>query len=142
MNAVLRRVVETDPEAWKSLPPQPLPGWLRGRLMSAYGKVSVQVMEAVQSVPPPLDLTLRDPAEAEGLAVELGAEILPNRSLRLREIRQVSELPGYVAGRWWVQDFAASLAAPVLAPKPGMRVLDLCAAPGGKTLQLACRCRW
>lgn len=137
VNAVLRRVAETDPDMWKSLPPQPLPGWLRGRLMSAYGKSAVQAMEAVQALPPPIDLTPRDPTETPALAAELGAEILPNGSLRLREAGQISDLPGYAAGRWWVQDFAASLAVPVLNPKPGMRVLDLCAAPGGKTLQLA-----
>jgi 16S rRNA (cytosine967-C5)-methyltransferase len=85
----------------------------------------------VQAGTPPLDLTLRDGAEApEGM-------ILPTGSLRLEEKGQVSALAGYEAGRWWVQDAAAAMAVRLLAPQPGERVLELCAAPGGKTLQLA-----
>jgi 16S rRNA (cytosine967-C5)-methyltransferase len=84
---------------------------------------------------PPLDLTLRPGAEApEG-------ELLPTGSLRLAGAGQVSALPGYAAGGWWVQDAAAALPARLLAAQPGERVLDLCAAPGGKTLQLARRGR-
>jgi 16S rRNA (cytosine967-C5)-methyltransferase len=65
--------------------------------------------------------------------------VLPTGSVRLREAGQVSALPGYESGAWWVQDAAAALPVQVLDPKPGERVLDLCAAPGGKTLQLAAR---
>jgi 16S rRNA (cytosine967-C5)-methyltransferase len=100
-------------------------------LVHAYGRDAVTAIEAVQAMAPPLDLTVRPEAEApEG-------EVLPTGSLRLAERGQVSTLPGYEVGGWWVQDAAAAMAVPMLADVKGQRVLDLCAAPGGKTLQLA-----
>ena len=90
------------------------------------------------AVPPPLDLTLRDPAETAGLAEELGGISLAPGHVRLARGDRVEELPGFAEGRWWVQDLAASLPARLLgAAGEGRRVLDLCAAPGGKTMQLA-----
>ena len=136
VNAVLRRASETPPERWAALPADPLPGWLRGRLMSAWGKAATMAMEAAQAKGAPLDLTPKD-GDAAALAARLGGEALPTGSVRLHAAGQVSDLPGYGEGDWWVQDAAAALAAKVLAPRPGERVLDLCAAPGGKTLQLA-----
>lgn len=136
VNAVLRRVTETPAERWAALPPDPLPGWLRGRLMSAWGKPATMAMEAAHARGAPLDLTPKD-GDAVALAARLGGVALPTGSVRLAGPAQVSELPGYAEGDWWVQDAAAALAAKVLAPRPGERVLDLCAAPGGKTLQLA-----
>ena len=128
VNAVLRKVGETP---FAGLPPQRMPRWLRQPLVHAYGRDTVSAIEAVQAGTPPLDLTLRDGAEVpEGLA-------LPTGSLRLDEKGQVSALAGYAAGGWWVQDAAAALAVRLLDPHAGERVLDLCAAPGGKTLQLA-----
>ncbi|MCW3780490.1 RsmB/NOP family class I SAM-dependent RNA methyltransferase [Defluviimonas salinarum] len=136
VNAVLRRAAETPAEAWAKQPPAPLPGWLRGRLMSAYGKAATLAMEAAHARGAPLDLTPKD-GDAAALAARLGGEKLPTGSVRLTGPAQVSDLPGYAEGDWWVQDAAAALAAKALAPRPGERVLDLCAAPGGKTLQLA-----
>ncbi len=136
VNAVLRRASETAPDYWAGLPAPELPGWLRGRLMSAYGKKATQAMEAAHAKGAPLDLTPKD-GDAVALAARLGGEALPTGSVRLPVGHQVSELPGYEAGHWWVQDAAAALAAKVLAVQPGERVLDLCAAPGGKTMQLA-----
>lgn len=128
VNAVLRKVGETP---FAGLPPQRMPRWLRQPLVHAYGRDTVSAIEAVQAGTPPLDLTLRDGAEVpEGMA-------LPTGSLRLDEKGQVSALAGYAAGGWWVQDAAAALAVRLLDPQAGERVLDLCAAPGGKTLQLA-----
>ncbi|OYX44733.1 MAG: 16S rRNA methyltransferase [Rhodobacterales bacterium 32-67-9] len=136
VNAVLRRASGTPPERWAMLPADPLPGWLRGRLMSAWGKAATMAMEAAQAKGAPLDLTPKD-GDAATLAARLGGEALPTGSVRLHTAGQVSDLPGYAEGDWWVQDAAAALAAKVLTPRPGERVLDLCAAPGGKTLQLA-----
>lgn len=126
-NAVLRKV---GPEAFAGLPPQRMPMWLRKPLVARWGREVVSAIEAVQAQVPPLDLTLRGPVVPEG-------EVLPTGSLRLVDRGQVSALPGYATGDWWVQDAAAALAVRLLAPQPGERVLDLCAAPGGKTLQLA-----
>ncbi|MFP1643701.1 RsmB/NOP family class I SAM-dependent RNA methyltransferase [Pontitalea aquivivens] len=136
VNAVLRRVAETGPALWPTLPAPALPGWLRGRLMSAWGKTAVQAMEAAHLAGAPLDLTPRD-GDAATLAGRLGGVALPTGSVRLAARGQVSDLPGFAEGAWWVQDAAAALAARILAPQPGERVLDLCAAPGGKAMQMA-----
>lgn len=127
-NAVLRKVPEMP---FAGMPPQRMPRWLRQPLVHAYGREVVSAIEAVQAMAPPLDLTTRDGAEVpDGLR-------LPTGSLRIEEKGQVSALAGYQAGGWWVQDAAAALAVRLLDPRAGERVLDLCAAPGGKTLQLA-----
>ena len=136
VNAVLRRVAETAPETWAALPPPPMAPWLRRRLVAAWGKGAVQAMEAVQAGVPPTDVTPRD-GDAAGLAERVGGTALPTGSVRLPAGAQISALPGYDTGDWWVQDAAAALAARVLHPALGERIADLCAAPGGKTLQLA-----
>jgi 16S rRNA (cytosine967-C5)-methyltransferase len=136
VNAVLRKVAATDPGAWVARPPQALPGWLRGRLMSAYGKIAVMQMEAAHARGAPLDLTPRD-GDAGALAARVGGKVLPTGSVRLAGRPQVSELPGYHDGDFWVQDAAAAMPARILASHKGEHVLDLCAAPGGKALQLA-----
>lgn len=134
VNAVLRKVA-SDTERWARLDAPSLPGWLRGRLMSAYGKQATMRMEAAHLAGAPLDLSVK--AEPALWAERLGAELLPTGSLRLASGAHLTELPGYESGDWWVQDAAATLAATLVAPRPGETVLDLCAAPGGKTLQLA-----
>ena len=100
-NAVLRRVSETPRETWDALPPPELPGWLRGRLMSAYGKRAVQAMEAAHARGAPLNLTPKD-GDGAALAARLGGDLLPTGSVRLRSGVQVTDLPGYEAGEWWV----------------------------------------
>jgi 16S rRNA (cytosine967-C5)-methyltransferase len=89
------------------------------------------------AVPPPLDLTLRDPDATAEWAAKLNAQSLAPGHLRLPRGGPIAELPGFGEGAWWVQDLAASLPARLLGPGAGGRALDLCAAPGGKTLQLA-----
>lgn len=127
INAVLRKIPEGAPLAG---PAQRLPRWLRQPMVHAYGREVVSAIEEVQSKAPPTDLTLNGPLCPEGTR-------LPTGSLRLTDPGQISTLPGFVEGQWWVQDVAASLAAPLLAVQKGEKVLDLCAAPGGKCLQLA-----
>jgi 16S rRNA (cytosine967-C5)-methyltransferase len=89
------------------------------------------------AAPPPLDLTLRDPAATDEWAAKLEARVLAPGLLRLPRGTGVAELPGYAEGAWWVQDLAASLPVRLLGPGEGRRALDMCAAPGGKALQLA-----
>jgi 16S rRNA (cytosine967-C5)-methyltransferase len=127
INAVLRKIPEGAPLAG---PAQRLPRWLRQPMVHAYGREVVSAIEEVQSKAPPTDLTLNGAPHPVGIP-------LPNGSLRLTEPGQISTLPGFAEGHWWVQDAAAALAAPLLAAQKGEAVLDLCAAPGGKCLQLA-----
>lgn len=135
-NAVLRKLAG-EAGAWAALPPDPLPGWLRAPLAEAWGAGAVAAIEAAHARGAPLDLTMRHPEEAAARAVALEAVVLPTGSLRLAAAGQVSTLPGFAEGAWWVQDAAAAIPARCLGPVAGRAVLDLCAAPGGKTLQLA-----
>ena len=130
VNAVLRRAAEAS-AAWDAAGPQRLPDWLRTPLVAAWGEDATRAIEAAHEAGAPLDLTAKP-----GIDIPL-AETLPTGSFRLPAGRQVSALPGFAEGEWWVQDAAAALPARLLDARPGERVADLCAAPGGKTLQLA-----
>ena len=139
INAVLRAV---GPAPVLDGPAQRMPRWLRQPMVHAYGRDAVAAIEAVQAAEPPLDLTPKAAgSKAAGSKAAAGpmpeGAVLPTGSLRLADAGQVSALPGFAEGAWWVQDAAAALAVPLLGVQPGERVLDLCAAPGGKTMQLA-----
>ncbi|NNE80440.1 MAG: methyltransferase domain-containing protein [Silicimonas sp.] len=136
VNGVLRNVLRKGTN-WDELPLPGLPKWLRKRFSKDWGKEAVAEMEAVYAANPPLDLTLKNAEDAAAWAKTLDADLRPDGGLRLKTFGQVSQLPGYSDGAWWVQDAGASVAARLLHPAPGERVLDLCAAPGGKALQLA-----
>jgi 16S rRNA (cytosine967-C5)-methyltransferase len=97
----------------------------------------VEAIAAGLAEPPPLDLALRDPAQTAEWAERLGGASLMPGHVRLSRGTAVEHLEGFRDGAWWVQDLAASLPARLLGAGEGRRVLDLCAAPGGKTLQLA-----
>lgn len=101
-----------------------------------WGARSADIAVALTN-PPPLDLTLRDAAATAEWADKLGGVSLAPGHLRLPRGQSVESLEGFSDGAWWVQDLAASLPAVLLGEGGGRRVLDLCAAPGGKTLQLA-----
>ncbi|MBS8227773.1 RsmB/NOP family class I SAM-dependent RNA methyltransferase [Vannielia litorea] len=134
-NAVLRKVAEEGQAVFDAAPPTRLPNWLRGRLGAAYGNAVVAQIEAAHGAGAPLDLTAKgDPA---ALAEAVGGTLLPSGSVRITGPVQVTALPGFEAGAFWVQDAAAALPAKLLGARAGERVLDLCAAPGGKTMQLA-----
>ncbi|MFW8593626.1 RsmB/NOP family class I SAM-dependent RNA methyltransferase [Cribrihabitans neustonicus] len=133
VNAVLRKVAEEGPAEWAKLRIPRLPNWLRKPLVQAWGAEAMLAMEAAHYAGAPLDLTGKPGA---GLSA-LDGKMLPTGSVRLTAAGQVSALPGYGAGDWWVQDAAAALPARLVDAQPGEQVLDLCAAPGGKTLQMA-----
>lgn len=128
-NAVLRKAAVF--EGWADLPVPRLPGWLHRRLKAIYGDEAVRAIEAAHHAGAAIDLTLKPGAEVPQ------GEVLASGSVRLPPGAQVSAWPGYEGGDWWVQDAAAALPARLLAVQPGESVLDLCAAPGGKTMQLA-----
>ena len=89
----------------------------------------------VNASEPALDLTARD--DAAGWTKKLGGRLLPTGSIRLAAQGAVPDLAGYDEGTWWVQDAAAAIPVRLLGDVKGKRVVDLCAAPGGKTMQLA-----
>lgn len=121
-----------------TLPELPsLPEAVLMRWHPAWGDDMVAGAQAALSEPPPLDLALRDPASTAHWAALLGGESLMPGHVRLPRGTAVEELQGYDEGAWWVQDLAASLPGRLLGDGSGKRALDLCAAPGGKTMQLS-----
>lgn len=134
LNAALRRVSEATPPG-ETLPAEHIwPAWLRVRLTDSLGTEGARALANAQRGEPALHLTAaRDPAALSAL---IGGPLLASDSVEATG-GAIEEIPGFAEGQWWVQDQAAALPAKLLAAKPGERVLDLCAAPGGKTLQLA-----
>src|SRR5205814_6631647 len=117
-------------------PPAPVsPAWLMTRWMRNYGTDIARAIAAAHAQEPALDLTVQ--RDAARWAQALDARVLPTGSLRTLAHGPVSQLPGYNEGAWWVQDAAAALPARLLGDVVGKTVADLCAAPGGKTAQLA-----
>ncbi|MGO4167994.1 RsmB/NOP family class I SAM-dependent RNA methyltransferase [Novosphingobium sp. YAF33] len=99
--------------------------------------VRAEAIAAGLAEPPPLDLALRYPGQTAEWAERLGGTSLMAGHVRLARGTAVEHLEGFRDGAWWVQDLAASLPARLLGAGEGRKALDLCAAPGGKTLQLA-----
>ena len=134
VHAVLSRLLRDR----AALPPVPtLPDPFAKRWRAAWGAAAADAAAAAFGHEPPIDLTLRDAATTAEWAERLGGTSLAPGHVRLGARVAIPDLPGFADGAWWVQDLAASLPARLLGVEPGMRVLDLCAAPGGKTLQLA-----
>ena len=137
INAVLRRLAR---EAQAILAGQDAarcntPDWLWQGWVDAYDEATARAIALAHLVEPPLDLSVK--ADAAGWAARLNGRLLATGSVRITASGPVEQLPGYGEGAWWVQDAAAALPVRLLGPRPGERVLDLCAAPGGKTLELA-----
>jgi 16S rRNA (cytosine967-C5)-methyltransferase len=137
VNAVLRRVAQNGAQQLHNLDTVALdtPDWLMQRWQRHYGRELAHAVAAANGQEPALDLTVKaDPAR---WADALGGRMLPTETVRTVAHGSVSRLPGYEDGAWWVQDAAATLPARLLGDVRGKSVADLCAAPGGKTAQLA-----
>jgi 16S rRNA (cytosine967-C5)-methyltransferase len=137
VNAVLRRIAREGAQAVEQLDTLSLdtPEWLRARWNRAYGEATAVAIARSHAGEPALDLTVR--SDPQDWATRLGGRVLPTGSVRALVHGPVTALPGYAEGAWWVQDAAAALPARLLGDIAGQRVADLCAAPGGKTAQLA-----
>ncbi|MDX8463899.1 MFS transporter, partial [Mesorhizobium sp. VK2D] len=111
------------------------PQWFADRLTAAYGADRALAILAAHRHEAPVDFTVKsDPAL---WAEKLGGIVLPTSSVRVEKLQAgVTDLPGFAEGSWWVQDAAAALPARLFGDIKGLRVADLCAAPGGKTAQL------
>jgi 16S rRNA (cytosine967-C5)-methyltransferase len=136
INAVLRRVSQEGAAiiARQDAAQLNTPDWLWKRWVANYGGSDARAIAQAHLEIPPLDLTLKNP---EDTIDERDVGLLARGRVRLKHGGRIEDLPGFEGGRWWVQDFAASLPAMLLRDVSGKRVIDLCAAPGGKTLQLA-----
>ena len=135
VNAVLRRLSDSTPRTGEEAAHINTPKWLRRRWRNAYGITAANEIAIAHLNEPPLDITVK--SGGPDLAEELDAAPLPNGSLRRKSASNIIDLPGFKAGDWWVQDAAASLPIRLLGALDGKTVIDLCAAPGGKTAQLA-----
>jgi 16S rRNA (cytosine967-C5)-methyltransferase len=134
INGVLRGLLRAPAEAADR--EHLLPDWLFARWRAAYGEAEARAIAATIVDEPATDITPRDAPDA-ALLVEFDAEALPGGGLRLARRGDVTAWPGYAEGRWWVQDAAAAVPARLLRLRRDAAALDLCAAPGGKALQMA-----
>jgi 16S rRNA (cytosine967-C5)-methyltransferase len=137
VNAVLRRLSVEGEElaAAQDAPRLNTPEWLWQSWTRSYGEATARAIAAAHLKEAPLDLTLRE--DADGWCGKLEATLLPTGTLRRAPGGSITALPGYAEGVWWVQDAAAALPARLFGDVAGREVVDLCAAPGGKTAQLA-----
>jgi 16S rRNA (cytosine967-C5)-methyltransferase len=137
VNALLRRVASEKAQILAQDPPEDgdVPAWLQARWAQFYGAAQAAAIGRSLLTPPHVDITVF--GDAPAFAAEVGGTLLPTGSVRLPRDVRVDSLPGYAEGRFQVQDAASSLPARLIGARPGLRVLDLCAAPGGKTAQLA-----
>jgi 16S rRNA (cytosine967-C5)-methyltransferase len=135
-NAVLRRVAERgrallDEQDRLRLN---IPEWLRQRWSAAYGEAIARRIAEASLKEAPLDISVK--SEPQGWAERLAGRLLPTGSVRLAAGGRIEDLPGYAQGAWWVQDAAAALVTRIVGDVTGKTVVDLCAAPGGKTASL------
>jgi 16S rRNA (cytosine967-C5)-methyltransferase len=139
VNAVLRRVSESGAGRFASLDNVALtiPEWLLARWSRAYGPAEARLIARASLSEPSLDITVK--SDAVQWAERLSGFLLPTGSVRCANVGRVEDLAGYEDGAWWVQDAAAALPVMLLGDVAGLSVLDLCAAPGGKTAQLAAK---
>jgi 16S rRNA (cytosine967-C5)-methyltransferase len=137
VNAVLRRIARNGMERLAQLEPMCLdtPPWLLARWVKTYGEDIARAIAEANGREPPLDLTVK--SDPDRWAEQLQGRTLPTGSVRLAAHGAISALPGYTDGSWWVQDAAAALPVRLFGDVRGRSVADLCAAPGGKTSQLA-----
>jgi 16S rRNA (cytosine967-C5)-methyltransferase len=136
VNAVLRRCAREGHPLIDEVKSQTLdvPPWLLARWIAHYGEAVARDIAVAIGQEPSLDLTVK--SDAEQWATRLHGEILPTGSVRTLLQGSVTMLPGFTEGHWWVQDAAAALPARLFGDVAGKTIVDLCAAPGGKTAQL------
>jgi 16S rRNA (cytosine967-C5)-methyltransferase len=139
VNAVMRRLAREGEIFTQSQDAARLntPDWLWDSWQQAYGKATGRKIAEAHLNEPPLDISLR--GDPDFWAKSLRGKVLPTGSLRLSTGGNVTSLAGFDEGAWWVQDAAATLPATLLGDVKGKHVIDLCAAPGGKTAQLLAR---
>ena len=134
VNAVLRKITAAKEELLSTGNGIFFPENFRRLLQKDYTGKQISLIETAAANEAPLDLTVKNNPEI--WAEKLDGILLPNGTVRLENTGKIEKLSGYKEGCWWVQDFSASLAAKTLSKPENKNILDLCAAPGGKTAQL------
>src|SRR5262245_50995340 len=137
INAVLRKLARDGKARLAELDAVALdtPEWLLQRWIAHYGEDTARAIAAAHTREPSLDLTVK--GDPQSWAATLNGRALSTGTVRTVASGPVSQLAGFESGDWWVQDAAAALPARLLGDVRGKAVADLCAAPGGKTAQLA-----
>lgn len=135
VNAVLRGIGRDGPGLTTAT--SNLPDWIAARWRGAYGEPLLEGLALATREEPLTDLSLKPGADPAAVADAVDGEVLPGGTVRTGRRGDVAGWPGYDEGGWWVQDAAAAVPARLLDVKAGQTALDMCAAPGGKTLQLA-----
>jgi len=137
INAILRRLDREGAELVNNQDAAKLntPAWLWGSWATAYGEKTCRQIAEAHLSQAPLDLSVKE--DAYGWAEKLSGTLLATGSIRLKETSSVEELLGFREGAWWVQGAAAALPVKLMGKIKEMKIVDLCAAPGGKTAQLA-----
>jgi 16S rRNA (cytosine967-C5)-methyltransferase len=137
VNAVLRGIAREREAILAASDPldDDTPPWLAARWRSTFGDETARAIAAAHRTEPTLDISVK--SDPQDWAERLGGTVLPTGSVRLDTHENIADLAGYLDGEWWVQDAAAALPARLLGARPGARIVDLCAAPGGKSAELA-----
>jgi len=135
LNAVLRRISREGVTLLGDRDPAHLntPAWLWASWTESYGEETARAIAAAHLIEAPLDIT---PARTPSPGEPARGRGLPTGSLRRTAGGYIADLAGFAEGAWWVQDAAATIPARLMGDLSGKRVADLCAAPGGKTMQL------
>lgn len=135
VNAVLRSVGRDGPGLTTA--ESNLPDWIAARWRATYGEAALAGLALAAREEPPTDLSVKPDVDPAAVADAVDGEVLPGGAVRTGRRGDIATWPGFDDGTWWVQDAAAAVPVRLLDPKPGEAIADLCAAPGGKTLQLA-----
>jgi len=135
INAVLRRVAQARDGVLADKAARDTPAWLLARWKKNYGNEVARAIAQANGHEPALDLTVKKDADA--WAEHVHGRVLPTGTVRTLAHGAITLLPGFAEGAWWIQDAAASLPARLFGDVNGQSICDLCAAPGGKTAQLA-----
>lgn len=139
VNGLLRNIIRTGQDLMDKQDPARLntPDWLLKIWIEDYGLKTAADIATAHLAEAPLDITLKDLDSKSYWQGTLEASPFPTGSLRKTSGGNVQDLPGFDDGMWWVQDASASIPAQLFGSVEGKSVVDLCAAPGGKTAQLA-----
>ena len=135
VNAILRQIIREENNYKKVFEDAPkLPNWLLKRWKKNWPNDYLKIIECIQEINPHIDVAVKK--DIKKWKNKLGADLLPNNILRLNQGGLINEKEGYDQGEWWIQDYSSQIAIKSFSIKKNEEILDLCAAPGGKTAQM------